>query len=162
MDEIAHFRMRHRLAVILHLALVCGGFIAFLVSYLFSQAMSVSIASAAEHRAMRQTIYGSVFVVSVGVIVLRRWFLSVGRLGRAAERRGMAGVVDHLLKATIVLGAASEVVLLLGFVLSLLTRVFEDMWRLGGIGLILLLYTYPWRSTWSRAIERAESFGRRT
>jgi len=155
MEERTPFEMRHRLAVILHVAMISSGLIAFSVSYLFSQTMGVSIASAAEHRALRQAIYGTVFVVSIGVILLRRWLLGAGRLGRIAERGGRAGVIEHLLKVTIILGAMSEAVVLLGFVLSALTRVFEDMWRLGGIGMVLLLYTYPWRSVWSRAMERA-------
>lgn len=155
-DELTHFQARHRLAVILHLTLLSSGLVAFLVSYLFSQTIGVSIASAAEHRALRQAIYGAVFVLSIGVIVLRRWLFGAGRLGRIAERRGIEGVIEHLLRATLVLGGTSEAVVLFGFVLSVLTRVFEDMWRLGGIGLILLLYTYPWRSMWYRAIERAQ------
>ncbi|MCS6816916.1 MAG: hypothetical protein N0A16_03195 [Blastocatellia bacterium] len=156
MDERTSFEMRHRLAVFLHLAMVSSGLVAFLVSYLFSQTMGVSIASAAEHRALRQALYGAAFVMSIGVIVLRRWLFGIGRVGRVAQRHGIVGVIEHLLKSTIILGAISESVVLVGFVLSMLTRVFEDMWRLGGIGMVLLLYTYPWRSMWARAIERAQ------
>ncbi|GBC77226.1 hypothetical protein HRbin08_00697 [bacterium HR08] len=152
MDELRHFEMRHRLAVLIHAALISSGLIAFLVSYLLSQTMSIPVG---EHGALRRAIYGSAFVVSIGVILLRRWALGAGRLGRLAEARGIEGVIEHLLKATLLLGVASEAVVMLGLVLSLLTRVFEDMWRLGGIGMVLLLYTYPWRSVWHRGIERA-------
>jgi uncharacterized membrane protein len=154
-DEVARFERHHRLVRTIHGALFSSGLVAFLISYLFSHAMSVSLVSAAEHGGLRRTIYGLAFCVSIGVIVLRRWVLGAGRIGRLAAQRGIEGVVAHLVKGTILLGAMSEAVILLGLSVSLLTRVFEDMWRLGGIGLVLLLYTYPWRSIWQRAVERA-------
>jgi len=155
MDEVTRFERHYRLARTIHGALFSSGLMAFLISYLFSHAMSVSLVSAAEHGALRRTIYGVAFGVSIGVIVLRRWLLGAGRMGRLAAQRGVEGVVAHLVKGTILLGVMSEAVILLGLGVSLFTRVFEDMWRLGGIGLILLLYTSPRRSSWHRAMERA-------
>ncbi len=155
MEERERLQRRHRLASQIHAALLLSALLYFLVSYFFSQTSGISVASAQEHGLWRQGIYGLAFVMGIGVILLRRWLLGLRRLARVMQQQGVEGAIEHLVKATLLLGSLSECVALLGFGLSLRTRVFEDMWRVGGIGAILLLYTYPWRSAWSRALERA-------
>jgi len=154
MEEAETFEAHRRLASMIVLALLASVLIYFLVAYMLSQAMSTTLFAEWRYGQLRQILYGIALVLSIGIIVWRRSWLSGSRLSRVAEVRGSSGLVAHLKMTAIVFAALGEAVALLGLVLSLMTHAFEDMVRLGGIGVVLILYNYPRRSAWLRVRER--------
>lgn len=99
------------------------------------------------------SIYGAVLFLGLGIILGRRLFFSPSRLMRIVEEDGLNRLIDELANKTILLGALSEAIALLGLALSLISQSPEHMWRLGAIAILLLLRNVPRRSTWKRTLE---------
>lgn len=98
-----------------------------------------------------QPIYSAVIVIGLSVVALRRIMLSKMVMGAAATR-GVQSVLKTLQTMTIVCCALAELAALGGFVLYLLTGNYDYSWRLGVIGLFLVIYSFPRRSEWERAV----------
>jgi hypothetical protein len=98
-------------------------------------------------------IYGAAFVLALAVIIGRRALFNSSRLRRLVQESGLNRLVSELASKTIVLAAMSEMITLLGLILSLLTKSYEAMLRLGLVGVLLLLYNLPRRSAWERTVE---------
>jgi hypothetical protein len=155
MNESKDFEFRFRLASMIVYAMLASVFIYFLVAYFFSQTREVTVGSMARYEELRRPLYGIAVVLSLGVIVFRRLSLSHARTNRVYVTRGATGVVQQMMMTTIIVAAMSEAVALLGLILTLLGRLLEDMWRLGIVGAVLLVYHFPRRSAWQRMIERS-------
>lgn len=91
----------------------------------------------------------------LGVVTLRRLMLSRPSLRRAG-RRGVGAVLGTLSWAAILGGAIAEAIALLGLVTYLLTGETAYSWRLGVIGLLLVIYSFPRRGEWERAVAASE------
>lgn len=154
MTELTEYIMRrHQMTLIVVFALFASVVVYFLVAFLVGQMGGVSVESALAYQKLRRIAYGFAFVYSIGLILFRRAMLGSDRLARVVMTRGVCGLVDHLSTMTILLAALGEVVAIIGLVTSLLSRMMEDMVRLGGVGALLILYNFPRRSKWFHLVE---------
>jgi F0F1-type ATP synthase membrane subunit c/vacuolar-type H+-ATPase subunit K len=150
--EKVNLRPRYRSTAIIVLSFV-GSILAYtLVAYMLTQSSSLSY-TGPNVEIIQQALYGTAVVLAFGVIILRRVWLNTSRLTRIVEEHGLKRLVDELVLRTIILAAFSEAIAVFGLVLSLLTKSFDPMWRLGTIGVVLLLYNLPRRSAWEQTVE---------
>lgn len=99
----------------------------------------------------QQPVYSAVIVLGVVVVALRRIMLSKMMIGTATQR-GVAAVLRHLFTMTIVICALAEIAAIGGLLLYLLTGDYQYSWRLGVVSIFLLIYTFPRRGEWERAV----------
>jgi hypothetical protein len=96
-----------------------------------------------------------VIVLAMGVIVLRRVWMSVFVMGMAT-RIGVPATLSRLMQVTIVCAAFSEMVAIVGLMFYLLTGNYRYSLVLCLVSLLLLLYTaFPRRGEWMRAVAAA-------
>ncbi len=101
-----------------------------------------------------------VIVLAMGVIVLRRVWMSALVMGMAT-RTGVNATLNRLLQMTIVCAALSEIVVIVGFMFYLLTGNYRYSLILCLVSLTLLFYTaYPRRGEWERAVASAAANAR--
>jgi hypothetical protein len=141
---------RYRSAITIVLALVTSVLVYTLVAYVL--VMSSSSAPRETNEQLVQALYGVAGAISVGTIVLRRILFSASRLARIVEEHGLRRLVDELASKTLMLAVLSELVAVVGLLLSFLTQSFDPMWRLGTVSVLLLLYHLPRRSAWERTV----------
>jgi hypothetical protein len=99
---------------------------------------------------MRPVIVG---VISLGliVVVLRRLLMSQ-TIVKQAPHLGVDAVLGRLMIVTIMSLVAAELVAILGLLLYFLTADYQYSWRLGLIGIFLVLYSFPRRGEWETAV----------
>jgi len=96
-----------------------------------------------------------VIVLAMGVIVLRRVWMSALVMGMAT-RNGVPATLSRLLQMTVVCAALSEIVAIVGFMFYLLTGDYRYSLILCLVSLLLLFYTaFPRRGEWERAVAAA-------
>jgi len=98
-----------------------------------------------------QPVYSAAIVIGLSVVVIRRIVLSKLVIGPAATR-GLSAVLNTLQAMTIICGALAEAVAIAGLTLYLLTADYQYSWRLGLVSLFLLVYSFPRRGEWDRAV----------
>lgn len=98
-----------------------------------------------------QTIYSIVIVLGVITVALRRILMSRMLMSQAAA--GGAGAVLRQMSTISIIGAAmGEATAIIGLVAYLLTADYQYSWRLGAVGLFLILYSFPRRGEWVRKV----------
>jgi hypothetical protein len=96
-----------------------------------------------------------VIVLTMGVIILRRVWMSALVMGRAT-RAGVAVALNRLLQMTVVCAALSEMVAVMGLMFYLITGNYRYSLILCLVSLTLLFYTaFPRRGEWERAVAAA-------
>lgn len=98
-----------------------------------------------------QPIYSGAIVLGLAVVALRRILLSRMFLKPAIER-GVPAVLGSLQTLTILCCALAEVAGLGGLIFYLLTGDYQYSWRLGVVSLFLIMYSFPRRGEWERAV----------
>jgi len=98
-----------------------------------------------------QPVYSAAIVLGVVVVALRRILLSKTMMGTAMQR-GAGAVLKHLFTMTVILCALAELTGIAGLALYLLTGNYDYSLRLGAVSLIVLLYTFPRKGEWERAV----------
>jgi F0F1-type ATP synthase membrane subunit c/vacuolar-type H+-ATPase subunit K len=94
--------------------------------------------------------YAIGIVLGLVVVLLRRIFLSNARLKRSPQ-----AVVGSLGTVSILGAALGEAIAIIGLAAYLLTGDFDFCWRLTGVGLLLIIYSFPRRGEWVRALSAA-------
>ncbi|MBK9707577.1 MAG: hypothetical protein IPO77_11375 [Acidobacteria bacterium] len=105
-----------------------------------------------------KTIYTVVIVVGLSIVGLRRFFMSQSFLGRASQK-GPDSVLSVLQKMTIIICAIAEAVGISGLIFYRLTGDYQYSWRLGVVAILLILYSFPRRGEWERAVAESEKHG---
>lgn len=101
-------------------------------------------------------IPGVVIALAMGVIVLRRVWMSVFVIGMAS-RIGAPATLNRLMQMTVVCAGLSEMVAIVGLMSYLLTGNYRYSLILCLVSLLLLLYTaFPRRGEWARAVANAQ------
>jgi len=96
----------------------------------------------------------TILVLGLGAIAFRRTRFATMRLQDIAGLRGTSGLLITLQRTTLqiaLIGAAAAVV---GFVATLITGDDSYTYRAGLVALAILLYCYPIRTSWERAVQR--------
>ena len=103
---------------------------------------------------IKKLAYGSALLFGLLVVALRRF----GMAWLASKRQRTVGSVLGSLRLLALISAVlGELVTLIGFVAFSLTADYEYCWRLGVVGLLLILYSFPRRWDWDRAVAKAQA-----
>ncbi|HYE75323.1 MAG TPA: hypothetical protein VEF04_18410 [Blastocatellia bacterium] len=102
-----------------------------------------------------RNFYVVAIAMGMGVIVVRRLFLSSFRL-KAAKAAGIASVLNAYSMTSIIGAAIGESVGILGLVAYLLTADRQFSWRLGIVGLLIIAFSFPRRFEWLKAVREIE------
>lgn len=134
--------------------------IVFLSQIVFSIVLTVVAAVVVRGRAETETananvtaIWVLIIFIAVGALLARRFFFSWERLKNTKLLRGQDGLLQTLQMNAILLGAISEFVAILGFVITIMSGSAYDMIRAEAVALITFLINFPRKSVWSRIVE---------
>jgi len=94
-----------------------------------------------------------IIFIAVGALLARRFFYSWERLKNTKLLRGQDGLLQALQINAIMLGAISELVAILGFVITVMSGSVFDMIRAEAVALITFLINFPRKSVWNRIVE---------
>lgn len=132
-------------------AIIVGAFcISVLINMLVAKLMPVDDIKPGTET-WQQPAYSAVIVLGVVVVALRRIMMSKMLMGTATQR-GPSAVLQHLFMMTIIICALAEIAAIGGLVLFQMTGDYQYSWRLGVVSLFLLLYTFPRKGEWERAV----------
>lgn len=145
----------YRVAMSIALGLTAG-----IVLYIVVGLMILGSRSAVPRDELLIPFYGAAAMCALGALVLRRIQMQGSRLESVAVRRGIAGLLGHLVTTTIISGALAEVVAVLGLLLSLLTSDLTHVLRLGVVALAVSVYNFPRLRAWQQAVEYFEQTAR--
>lgn len=106
--------------------------------------------SDAQLQTFRYVLYAAALVLSLGVVFIRRWWM-----GRLAGKTTVNAILGALGTTSIIGAALGEIVSILGLVGYMVTGDQGYSWRLGVLGLVLIMYSFPRRGEWARAVSRA-------
>jgi hypothetical protein len=93
-----------------------------------------------------------ILVCGLGVFVLRRTRFAAMRLKDIAAVKGTSAMLRTLQGTTIQVAAIAGAIGLMGFMITIITRDWTNMLRAAGVSVIVLIYCYPFRSAWNRAV----------
>jgi Na+-translocating ferredoxin:NAD+ oxidoreductase RnfD subunit len=96
----------------------------------------------------------TILVLGLGAIAFRRTRFATMRLQDIAALRGASGLLITLQRTTLQIALIGATAAAVGFVATLLTGDDSYTYRAGLIAVAVLLYCYPVRSSWQRAVER--------
>jgi hypothetical protein len=103
-----------------------------------------------------KTIAGGLWIVIVvfglGVFVFRRTKFAAMRLRDIVAIRGQSALLKSLQDTTITCAAIGGAIALMGFIITIRSGDWVDMLRAGGVAVVVLLYCYPFRGAWQRAV----------
>lgn len=99
------------------------------------------------------SFYAAAAVLAIGSILLRRAQLHRIKLEVVAGRRGVEGLIKHLLNATILAAAIAEVIGVLALAVAFFGGDQSDVIRLGVVAMAVSLYNYPRQSAWQRVVD---------
>jgi hypothetical protein len=94
----------------------------------------------------------AVLVSGLGAFVIRRTRFAAMRLKDIAALRGLSGLLKTLQGTTIQIACIGGAIALMGFVITILTGDWTNMLRAAGVSAIVLIYCFPFRSAWQRAV----------
>ena len=95
-----------------------------------------------------------IFVLGMGSIVWRRTKFSGARLQDIAALAGATGLISTLEKTTIQVSLMAAVIVIIGFIATVLTG--NEFYTYAGalIGLVVLLISYPTKSSWMKTVAK--------
>jgi hypothetical protein len=143
-DELSR---RHRSAIIFVIAFLTLDLLLLAISYFAAAHMDgrgdPSIITA---------LWIGILVCGLGAFVLRRTRFATMRLKDIAALRGTSGLLKTLQQTTIQVASLGAAIAVMGFAWAMLTGDWTNMLRSAGVSGIVLVYSYPFRSAWQRAV----------
>ena len=131
----------------------------FVVGFLVLDGGLLTIAYFAAPRMLRQgdpsiimALWIGILVCGLGAFVLRRTRFATMRLKDVAALKGTSGLLKTLQHTTIQVASLGGLIALMGFAWAMLTRDWTNMLRAGGVSAIVLMYSFPFRNAWQRAV----------
>jgi hypothetical protein len=95
----------------------------------------------------------AIFTLGVGSVVWRRTKFSRMRLQDIGALQGASGLISTLEKTTLQIAFLAAVIAAIGFISTLLTGNDFYTYGAGVIAVVVLLYCYPTKASWIRAVE---------
>src|SRR5881394_90434 len=96
----------------------------------------------------------AVLIFGLGAFVLRRTKFAAMRLKDIAALKGVSGLLKTLQDTTVHVACIGGAIGLMGFMLVILTGDWTFTLRAIGVSVIVLIYGYPFRSAWERAVRQ--------
>jgi hypothetical protein len=109
----------------------------------------------ATYQKITKLLYGGTIGLGLAVVALRRIGLSI--LTRRQPGATADGVLKKLMAMSVIGGALGEAMGILGFLAAFITHDYQFCWRLGVISLLIILYSFPRRWEWERAVSAASA-----
>lgn len=97
---------------------------------------------------MTKAAYGGALIAGLGVVALRRFWMRFLRGGKSPA----SALLGKLRVLALLSAALGEVVAIIGFIAFSLSGDYQFCWRLGIVGLLLILYSFPRRWEWERTL----------
>lgn len=94
----------------------------------------------------------AILVFGLGALILRRTRFAATRLKDIVAVRGLSAMLKTLQNTAIQLALLSAAIAAMGFVILIRTGDWFNMLRAGGVAVVVLLYGYPIKSSWQRAV----------
>lgn len=98
-----------------------------------------------------------ILIFGLGAITWRRTKFSPMRLQDIGALNGASGLLATLQRTTIQVAMIGTVIACIGFAATLFTASEYYSYVAGLVGAVVILYAYPVRSSWERAVERFAS-----
>ena len=102
--------------------------------------------------AITMGLWIAILIFGLGAFVLRRTKFAALRLKDIAAVKGPSALLKTLQDTTIQCASIGGAVALMGFIITIRTGDWTNMLRATGVSLIVLIYCYPFRSAWERAL----------
>jgi hypothetical protein len=96
----------------------------------------------------------AILIFGLGSVVLRRRRFSAMRLQDIAALRGVSGLLATLANTTLQVALLGAGMAIFGFIATAITGNDFYAYGAGLVGLVVLLYCYPTRSSWERTVQR--------
>ena len=96
----------------------------------------------------------TILIFGLGAVALRRTKFATMRLQDIASLRGSSGLLTTLQRTTLQVAFLGAFIAAMGFVATLLTGNDFYTYGAGLVSLSVLLYGYPVRSSWERALQQ--------
>jgi|SRR3984893_1539804 len=96
----------------------------------------------------------TILVLGLGAIAFRRTRFATMRLEDIAALRGLSGLLITLQRTTLQIAFIGTTAAVIGFVATLMTGNDFYTYRAGLVALAILLYCYPVRRSWEKAVQR--------
>ena len=95
-----------------------------------------------------------ILVCGLGVFVLRRTRFAATRLQDIAAVKGTSAMLRTLQGTTIQIASIAGAIALMGFIITIIVAPHDwtNMLRAAGVSVIVLMYCYPFKSAWNRAV----------
>lgn len=140
---------RHKSTRTTVLALLIGVILLCVLAY-----VSQRFLTANSYPELEMAVLVTILILGLGAIAFRRTRFSAMRLQDIAALKGSGGLLITLQRTTLqvaLIGAATAVI---GFAATVLTGEPSYTYRGGVIAVAVLLYCYPSRTSWQRALQR--------
>lgn len=98
------------------------------------------------------TLWVGALFIAIGTFVLRRMLFRWDRLRDIVLLKGVTGLLKDLQKNAILLGAMTELIAVIGFVVVLMSGNQYEMLRAGAIALIVFLINFPRKAVWKKIV----------
>jgi hypothetical protein len=145
-DELSR---RHRSATLVVLFFLALNVVLLLIAYFAAE----RIFRPADPK-MAMGLWIVILICGLGVFVLRRTRFAAMRLKDIAAVNGTSAMLRTLQGTTIQVAAVGGAIALMGFIITIITADWTSMLRAGGVSVIVLVYCYPFRSAWNRAVNQ--------
>lgn len=103
---------------------------------------------------LHMTVLITILVLGLGAIAFRRTRFATMRLQDVAGLSGASGLLITLQRTTLQIAFIGTTAAVIGFVATLLMGNASYTYRGGLVAVAVLLYCYPVRSSWQRAVQR--------
>lgn len=146
-DDPNELFRRHRTAM-----LVVVGFLLFTLALL---ATAYFAAKPIFRRGDPSIVMGlriAMVVFGLGVFVFRRTKFAARRLRDIVAVKGRSALLKTLQDTTILCASIGGAIALMGFIITIRTGDWIDMLRAGGVAVVVLIYCFPFRGAWQRAV----------
>ncbi|MEP6706149.1 MAG: hypothetical protein ABJC05_01445 [Pyrinomonadaceae bacterium] len=143
----SELRRRHRATVMV----VAAFFVLTLVLIAIAFLAMNKIARPGDQR-LSLPLWIAILFFGFGAFALRRTKFAAMRLQDIAALRGISGLLQTLQGTTIQVACLAGAISLMGFVIAMRSVNEYDMLRAGGVAIIVLIYSYPFRSAWERVV----------
>jgi len=143
----SELRRRHRATVI-----VVAAFFVLTVILIAIAFLAINKIARPGDPKLPMSLWIAILMFGFGAFALRRTRFAATRLEDIAALRGISGLLQTLQGTTIQVACLAGAISLMGFVIAVYTGNEFDMLRAGGVAIIVLIYSYPFRSAWERVV----------
>lgn len=103
---------------------------------------------------LHMAILITILVLGLGAIAFRRTRFATMRLQDIAGLRGPSGLLITLQRTTLQIAVIGATAAAVGFLATLITADDSYTYRAGLVAVAILLYCYPIRTSWEKAVQR--------